>query len=878
MRAFFFCAPRGLGQLAPSARSLAVAVLFGSGGATKRPARSLAVAVLFVCGLGTAPILSTGRLEQVLFPLRRALLPLGTEFVVSRRFQIAVAGGFAAGLVLVGSFGPLVRHEARRAAEAYGANVTVEQVVPTWLGVRLRGVDLTLAEVPAATIHLDEIEVTYTLARHVTLRGGLISAVGPREVVVQQAEDWRARHSARGNGGGSTGGGGGTEVVGLNVAWQNSAETPSESVAAKNVRVERNDATTRIEAEEATLVVGPASLSAKGGQVSLVRADNRYRVASLSASELDAELVLAAPEPAPAPAAAPDAATAAARPAPRKAAPPAAEPPDRSAEDALARANRALAARDLVLQGAAAIDALLEDGAKVDLAGVHAKVRRGDDTLNLGPGALVVHREGGRLLIELSPGALGAGKARENEQALTFKLNVPLRRAEGSEGEIVADVDGGPIWFSTLGIRDGDFGLLDVARTSLETRSHVVLSADGKKISVDGEGKIHGLSLRSNALSDEPVLGLELAWRGKGAADLDGTRLKVDDGEIDLGSIRAIARGEYERAGKAHRVRGDFEIPLAACQSMLDSVPKGLVPKLGGMRMAGSFAIKGRAKFDTSKLDRDFDLRWDVSNSCRVTEAPPEIQVGRFRRPFRRVAYTPEGEKVEIEVGPETPGWVSYDRISRFMHVAVMTTEDGGFERHHGFDEEAIKNSIRENLRSGKFVRGASTISMQLAKNVYLDRTKNLSRKLQEAVLTMYLEQELTKEQLMELYLNVIEFGPMVYGIGPAARHYFNASASELSLGQALYISSILPNPKMQHFGAGGEATPSWTSYLHKLMQIANKRRRITDEELEEGLRETVVRGSPAPHRSPADTSASLHGTGNADVQPPAEGNDWLGP
>ena len=119
--------------------------------------------------------------------------------------------------------------------------------------------------------------------------------------------------------------------------------------------------------------------------------------------------------------------------------------------------------------------------------------------------------------------------------------------------------------------------------------------------------------------------------------------------------------------------------------------------------------------------------------------------------------------------------------ISKFMEVAVLTTEDGGFHRHHGFDHEAIRNSIRENLRRRKFVRGASTISMQLAKNLYLDRGKNLSRKLQEAVLTMYLEQELTKEQILELYLNVVEFGPLIYGIGPAARYYFDASAPPIS-------------------------------------------------------------------------------------------------
>jgi membrane peptidoglycan carboxypeptidase len=212
------------------------------------------------------------------------------------------------------------------------------------------------------------------------------------------------------------------------------------------------------------------------------------------------------------------------------------------------------------------------------------------------------------------------------------------------------------------------------------------------------------------------------------------------------------------------------------------------------------------------------------------------------------------------------------------MEAAVLVTEDGSFHHHHGFDEEAIRNSIRENLRRGKFVRGASTISMQLAKNLYLDRGKNLSRKLQEAVLTMYLEQELTKEQIMELYLNVVEFGPMVYGIGPAAQHYFNTSASQLSLGQALYISSIMPNPKKQHFAVGGAVTPSWSSYLRQLMEIAHKRKRISDEELEEGLRETVIRGASAPHRAPRDESASPPKDGEDAPDRPDEGTEWIAP
>lgn len=794
--------------------------------------------------------------------------------LVSRRFKVGLACVAVVGIAAAGSFGPLVRGEASRVAERYGATIEIERVLPTWKGVRLRGVDITLADVPSARIHLVEMDVELGEARRVALRGGMVSAVGPRELVLTQADAWRRKYSAPSSGSAASGShqSAAPELSDLSLSWRNSAESPTESLSASGLQLSRQGSTLSIGADEAVAKMGTTKVAIKAGRIALTQAQSGYRIEVLSAGGLDADLTFPA-EPTVAPAE-PPASKETERPGTglaRSGGPAAKVPP--VAEDPPNARGRAL--RDLLVGAAHQIDALLVKDAKVDVAGVRARIRRGDDTLNLGPGALAIRRDEERLLLELAP---GGGSAKESEHALTFRLAVPLKSSEGASGEIVADVAGGPIWLSTLGVRDADFGLLDVARTSLETRSHVVLSADGRRLTVDGSGKVHNLSLRSAALSDEPVLGLELAWKGKGDLDLDGSRIKVEQGEVDLGSIRVVARGLYEKVGQAHRIKGDFEVPLSACQSMLDSIPRGLVPKLEGMRLAGSFALKGQARVNTARIDREFDLRWDVANSCRVVEAPSAVHVSQFRKPFRRWAYDSVGKPMAVDAGPETAGWVARGAISRFMEVAVLVTEDGSFHHHNGFDEEAIRNSIRENLRRGKFVRGASTISMQLAKNLYLDRGKNLSRKLQEAVLTMYLEQELTKEQILELYLNVVEFGPMVYGIGPAAQHYFNTSASQLSLGQALYISSIMPNPKKQHFAAGGAVTPGWSSYLRQLMQIAHKRRRISDEELEEGLRETVIRGAPAPHRAPRDESAPALKDSEDGPDKPEEGPDWIAP
>jgi membrane peptidoglycan carboxypeptidase len=186
---------------------------------------------------------------------------------------------------------------------------------------------------------------------------------------------------------------------------------------------------------------------------------------------------------------------------------------------------------------------------------------------------------------------------------------------------------------------------------------------------------------------------------------------------------------------------------------------------------------------------------------------------------------------------------VPISEITPYMETAVVVCEDSRFFSHHGFDDKAIGNSIGDNLRAGHFVRGASTISMQLAKNPYLSREKTLSRKLQEAVFTLLLEERLSKQDILELYLNVVEFGPGIYGIRDAAMHYFNAHPGELSLGQALYLGSILPAPKANHFQADGALKKRWAEHLQTLMRVAFKIHRIGDAELEAGLNEHLVLG-----------------------------------
>jgi monofunctional glycosyltransferase len=139
--------------------------------------------------------------------------------------------------------------------------------------------------------------------------------------------------------------------------------------------------------------------------------------------------------------------------------------------------------------------------------------------------------------------------------------------------------------------------------------------------------------------------------------------------------------------------------------------------------------------------------------------------------------------------------WVSYARISSNLKRAVIVTEDSAFWKHEGIDYAQLKEAMEENLERLEFARGASTITQQLAKNLYLSPSKNPMRKLRELLITRRLEVELTKQRILELYLNVIEWGDGIWGAEAAARHYFHKSAAEVSPGEAALLAAAIANP-----------------------------------------------------------------------------------
>ena len=161
--------------------------------------------------------------------------------------------------------------------------------------------------------------------------------------------------------------------------------------------------------------------------------------------------------------------------------------------------------------------------------------------------------------------------------------------------------------------------------------------------------------------------------------------------------------------------------------------------------------------------------------------------------------------------------WVPYSRISPQLVRAVLVTEDAAFWRHAGVDYQQIKESMEVNLERGEFARGASTITQQLAKNLYLSPSKNPVRKLRELMIARRLEHELSKQRILELYLNVIEWGDGIYGAEAAARTYFRKPASRLDAPESALLAAAIANPRIMNPG-------SPTARLRRRQQMVMRR------------------------------------------------------
>lgn len=238
-------------------------------------------------------------------------------------------------------------------------------------------------------------------------------------------------------------------------------------------------------------------------------------------------------------------------------------------------------------------------------------------------------------------------------------------------------------------------------------------------------------------------------------------------------------------------------IPTMKAQDFIESLPTGLFTHFEGMEAEGAFDYHLDFEFNKNKPNAlVFESKINKKDFKIIKYG--EADLNKINAPFTYRAIENDKLQRPIFVGSSNPNYTPLSEISPYLRKSVLTTEDPSFFSHHGFITEAFKQSIIKNIKTKKFSRGGSTISMQLVKNVFLTREKTLSRKLEEILLVYILENNriVSKERMLEVYFNIIEWGPNIYGIGEASQFYFQKHPSQLSLNECLFLASIVPRPK----------------------------------------------------------------------------------
>lgn len=291
--------------------------------------------------------------------------------------------------------------------------------------------------------------------------------------------------------------------------------------------------------------------------------------------------------------------------------------------------------------------------------------------------------------------------------------------------------------------------------------------------------------------------------------------------------------------------------------SFFQSLPEGMFGTLRGISCRGAL-----------KYDLDFLIHTNDPDSLLFSSAltKKDLQIAHYgAEDYARIngdfvydAYDKDRLVRRITIGPANPFFTRLDQMSPYLPQAVLQAEDPFFMHHRGFLQESFRESIVKNYKEHRFARGGSTISMQLVKNVYLSRDKTISRKAEEALIVYLIENLglVPKERMLEVYLNVIEWGPNVYGIGEAAHFYFDKQPSQLSLQESLFLASIIPRPKSfaWQFDGQGQLRFSLSNYF-KILTGRMVIRNVLAPEDTVGLRpEVALRGPARRMVMPADS------------------------
>ncbi|RIJ34156.1 penicillin-binding protein [Pontibacter oryzae] len=366
------------------------------------------------------------------------------------------------------------------------------------------------------------------------------------------------------------------------------------------------------------------------------------------------------------------------------------------------------------------------------------------------------------------------------------------------------------------------------------------LSLDSKRfrkenLTISGRAMVDNLVLNHPKLADEDI------HVDESAVDYVltlGPNLYVVDSltEVRVNSARANVYASYQN--KTSKII-DLKVKTeeVPANDFFNSLPAGLFENLEGIQAQGWLKYNLNFHVDMDSLEQVvFNSDLDASDDFKIVKWG-NTNLQKINGSFSHTVYEYGKPVRTFTVGPSNAFYSPIHEISPYLRNAILTAEDAGFYSHNGFHEEAFRQAIIKNLKEGEFARGGSTISMQLVKNVFLTRKKTVARKVEEAIIVWLIENLdlVSKNRMFEVYLNIIEWGPNVYGAKDASRFYFGKQPSELNLAEAIFLTSIIPSPKRYRssFDSYGNLRSYKSGYYRLIGGIMRRRGKISQEEYE---------------------------------------------
>ena len=381
------------------------------------------------------------------------------------------------------------------------------------------------------------------------------------------------------------------------------------------------------------------------------------------------------------------------------------------------------------------------------------------------------------------------------------------------------------------------------------------------RLTVRGTARVNNLELNHPKVADSDVR------VNNGAIDYVIT---LGENYYSLDSLSKVTVNKmvaYPQASLVTKPSKQISLKLRSAKTeandFFQSLPEGMFESFDGLKAQGFLTYKmnffvDMAQVDSLKFESDLDAQYFNILQFGKTD------FRKLNRPFEHTVYEKDKPLRTFVVGPENPNFTPYNQISPFLKNAILTSEDPRFFTHKGFHKGAFRHSMIANIKKNDFVRGGSTISMQLVKNVFLTRKKTVARKAEEILIVWLLENNriTSKQRMYEVYLNIIEWGPNVYGIREASRFFFSKHPSQLTLAESLYLASIIPSPKLYRysFDAYGNFLSRPRYYFRLISGIMRRKGLISDYDynslypavdLQGRARDLIVTATPLP----ADTT-----------------------